>query len=589
MIQRKEWYDLMDNFSEFFEKFAKKEPKHRRVIGQSSTAVSIIISLVITLLIGGIYFYLELPAINLMNEELYITLIILSVIFTVCMTLFSHREPATGSTGKKVFKYVFRQPVAAVIIILSVLTLIIGSVIGVPLFRAKDYSNILSTTPGDFAEDVSEIDWNQIPLLDSDSANRLANRKLGELSELVSQFTVSTDSAQINYKNVPVRVTYLDYSDFFKWMNNQSEGIPAYITIDMRTQDVDVVRLEKPMKYSPSEYFGRDLMRHLRFSYPTYMFDDVNFEIDDEGTPYWVASVMTKTIGLFGGRDIKGAVLLNAITGESEYYATGEIPTWVDRVYNADLLIEQYDYTGLYKNGFINSLFNQTGCTATTEGYNYIALNDDVWMYTGITSVTSDEGNIGFILVNQRTKEAKYYTCAGAEEYSARDSAEGAVQQYGYVSTFPLLLNIADQPTYFMSLKDGAGLVKMYAMVNVQQYQIVATGYSLNECQEKYHKLLEDNGLANGEKDENEGTKKEKLTLTGTLVDLRQANIDGNTVYYLMLEGSDVYFTVSAKKSPDAPLLDVGDKVTVEYYEAEGKSIVAVEKMTFENVNPLAK
>jgi len=281
-------------------------------------------------------------------------------------------------------------------------------------------------------------------------------------------------------------------------------------------------------------------------------------------------------------------VLLNAVTGESKYYSVGDIPSWVDRVYNADLLISQYDYTGLYRNGFINSLFNQTGCTATTEGYNYVVLDDDVWMYTGITSVTSDEGNIGFILVNQRTKEAKYYSCAGAEEYSARDSAEGAVQQYGYVSTFPLLLNIADQPTYFMALKDSAGLVKMYAMVNVQQYQIVATGYSLSECQERYHALLADNGLAD-ESGEDEDEKKESVKLEGTLVDLRQANIDGNTVYYLLIEGSDVYFTVSAKEFSDAPLLDVGDKVTLEYYEAEGESIIKAVKMSFEKGNPLAR
>ena len=571
----------MDNFTDFFEKFSKKKGSSR-IFGKSSTAASVIISLVITLLFGGIYFYLELPAINLMNEELYICLILLSAIFIVCMSLLSNKAPVTGNSAKiKVLKYVFRQPVAAAIIILSILALIVGSLIGVPLFRAKDYSNILALNNGNFAEDVSEIDWDQIPLLDSDSANRLANRKLGELSELVSQFTVSTDSAQINYQNSPVRVTYLDYSDFFKWMNNQKSGIPAYITIDMRTQEVTVVRLENEMKYSPSEYFGRDLMRHLRFSYPTCMFNDVNFEIDDEGTPYWVASVMTKTIGLFGGRDIKGAVLLNAVTGESKYYSVGDIPTWVDRVYDSELLIEQYDYTGLYKNGFFNSLFNQTGCTATTEGYNYVVLDDDVWMYTGITSVTSDEGNIGFILVNQRTKEAKYYTCAGAEEYSARDSAEGAVQQYGYISTFPLLLNIGDQPTYFMALKDSAGLVKMYAMVNVQQYQIVATGYSLSECQEKYHELLESNGIVSDKKEDVPEEEENKLlSINGKLDDIRSAAIDGNTIYYLRVEGSTVYYTISAKDCPAAVLLNVGDDVTIEYYETEDTVMIKCEKVT---------
>lgn len=568
----------MNDFEKIFDMLKKKSaPRSRvRVIGQSSPVVTAIICLAVTLLVGAGYFYVALPAINLRNTELYVCLIGLAALYVVLMTIFGHSEPVYGSTKSKILRYTFRRPVAAVIIILSLTALIVGSLIGFPLFRAKEYSTILELKNGDFAADVNEIDWEQIPLLDSDSANRLANRKLGELSDLVSQFTVSEDSAQINYKNSPVRVTYLDYSGFFKWISNQSEGIPAYMSIDMRSQEVSVVRLEEGMKYSPSEYFSRDLMRHLRFSYPTFMFNDVNFEVDDEGTPYWIASVETKTIGLFDGTDITGAVILNAVTGESEYYKVGDIPAWVDRVYNSDLLIQQYDYTGLYTNGFFNSLFNQSGCTATTEGYNYVVLGDDVWMYTGITSVTSDEGNIGFILVNQRTKEAKYYSCAGAEEYSAMDSAEGAVQQYGYVSTFPLLLNVAEQPTYFMALKDGAGLVKMYAMVNVQQYQLVSTGYTLSECQENYMKLLEDNGLADTEPEVDDDQPAAELqTVTGTVTDIRQANIDGNTVYYLLIEGGEVYYTVSAKDYPEAPLLNVGDAVTVEFYPAEGALIKA--------------
>ena len=340
------------------------------------------------------------------------------------------------------------------------------------------------------------------------------------------------------------------------------------MTIDMRTQQVEVVRLEKGMKYSPSEYFGRNLERYLRFEYPTLIFDDVNFEIDDNGTPYWIASVVKKRIGLFGGHDIQGAVILNAITGESEYLDIKDIHTWVDRVYPADILISQYDYKGLYSNGYLNSLFEQSGCTATTEGYNYIALHDDVWMYTGITSVTSDEGNIGFILVNQRTKEAKYYTCAGAEEYSAMSSAEGAVQQYRYTSTFPLLLNVADQPTYFMSLKDSAELVKMYAMVNVKQYQIVATGYSLEECQENYINLLVSNKLIDGTENNNENSTKE--VDTGIVEEIRFANIDGNTLFYFKLEGRKKYYTVSAKDYPIAAILNVGDKIKVEYIPVEG-------------------
>ncbi|MCH4222649.1 MAG: hypothetical protein LKF62_04585, partial [Solobacterium sp.] len=302
--------------------------------------------------------------------------------------------------------------------------------------------------------------------------------------------------------------------------------------------------------------------------------------LDFGTTSYWVASVVEKKIGLFSGTDISGAVLVNAITGETQYYDTDSIPTWVDRVYSADLLVEQYNYYGSYHNGFWNSIFGQSDCTTTTTGYNFIAQDDDVWMYTGITSVTGDRGNIGFILVNQRTKEARYYSCAGAEEYSAMDSAKGAVQQYSYSATFPLLLNISDQPTYFMALKDDAGLVKMYAMVNVQQYQIVSTGYSVAECQQNYHSALLENNIISDEVDTVQDTSQD-ITITGVISEIRSASIDGNTVYYLKLQDDDTYYTISAKDDQNAVILNVGNTITFTC-SSEKNAMIAIKSMKIE-------
>ena len=246
--------------------------------------------------------------------------------------------------------------------------------------------------------------------------------------------------------------------------------------IDMATQDTSLVKLDEPIKYSESEYLNRNIYRHLRFHYPTYIFDSLSFEIDDEGTPYWICPVKKYNVGLFGGVTIGKVVICNAQTGEMEEYAIEDCPTWVDRVFSADLLIELYDYHGTLKNGFLNSIFGQKGCLKTTEGYNYLALEDDVWVYTGVTSVSSDQSNVGFVLMNQRTMECRYYAVSGAEEFSAMASAEGQVQNLGYRAAFPLLINVSGEPTYFMALKDDAGLVKKYAMVNVQEYQNVAIG-----------------------------------------------------------------------------------------------------------------
>ena len=530
-----------------------KPKKPRRTF---SRGASLLISLAVTLVFGFFYFYFKLPAINIHSGDFYVVIILLCAVYCVCVLLLEgFRADSVKGYGAQARK---KAAVPFYIVCLCIVVAVAGSLIGWKLFRARDYAQLLPIENGDFAADVAEISFDQIPMLDSASANVLANRKLGELSELVSQFEVYSDSFQINYQNRPVRVTYLNYGDFFKWWNNQKAGIPAYMVIDMVTQEVAVQRLEQGIRYSPSEYFFRDIDRYLRFKYPTKMFTDVNFEVNEEGEPYWVATVVTKKVGLFGGEDAIGAVLVNAVTGESTYYDVADVPQWEDRVYTAGPILQPYNYYGLYQGGFWNSLFGQSGCTEATSYYNYIAQDDDVWLYTGITSVTGDRGNIGFILVNQRTKEARYYPCAGAEESSAMASAMGAVQQYEYQATSPLLLNIGGQPTYFMALKDASQLVKMYAMVNVQQYNVVATGTSVSSCIESYEQLLAENGISiEG------GTAPATSEVSGVVEDIRSSVINGNSVYYIKLEGGDVYYTVSAADSPVAAILNVGDRVAL--------------------------
>jgi hypothetical protein len=437
----------------------------------------------------------------------------------------------------------------------------IGAISSWVVLRAPAYSELLKIDSGDFTAEIEEIRYDQIPMLDASSAAQLGSRKLGELADMVSQFEILSCYNQINYQGRPVRVTSLAYGDLIKWFTNRSAGLPAYMIIDMVTQEAEVVRLEDGMKYTTAEHFGRNLYRHIRFHYPTMMFDEPVFEIDENGTPYWVCARIVKTIGLFGGTDIKGAVLVNAITGESEYHE--QVPTWVDRLYSSDLIMEQYDFYGMYHNGFINSIFGQKDVTLTTDGYNYIAIDDDVYMYTGVTSVTSDQSNIGFILSNQRTKETNFYPCAGATEYSAMASAESQVQQMRYVATFPLLLNIADQPTYFMALKGADGLVKMYAMVNVQQYQIVETGDTLAECEANYRKTLANAGLI-GAGDAGVGGG-ELQSEHGIIAEIRSAVINGNTHYYVRMEHSKGYLDFNAADVPRAVLLNQGDSIWYDY------------------------
>ena len=408
--------------------------------------------------------------------------------------------------------------------------------------NAERFASVLTTTDGVFAEDIEEVDYSEVPVIDRDSAVLLGNRAMGSIPEYVSQFEIADTYSQINYQGRPVRVSPLVYADFFKWLANRDQGIPAYVLVDMVTQEAEVVRLESPIRYSDSEPLARNVDRYVQLSYPTYLFDQKSFELDESGTPWWVYPVQSKTIGLFGGTTIARVVLVNACTGETADYAVEECPTWVDRAYPSDLLIEQYNWSGAYSGGWLNSWLGQEGVVRTTPGtngqlgYNYLAQGEDIYLYTGVTSVTADDSSVGFILVNQRTGESHFYSVAGATEASAMASAEGQLQNLRYTATYPLLLNVAGQPTYFVSLKDDAGLVKMFAMVNIEQYQSVATGATVEECQEAYLALLAADGLlSEGEAAEASGT----VEVSGEVATIAQAVVDGNSHFYVTLAGDE--------------------------------------------------
>ena len=541
----------------------KRERKPRKSIGSKGGRIAV--NTLVTLLVGAVFFYVQMPAINLHAEEFYGFVLLLCVTYCIC-ALFTSGFQGTGAKGY--FTFVKKQCTVPFFVVAAlIVTALVGALTSWVVLRAKDYQALLPIESGSFASEIEEVSYDRIPMLDRDSAEKLGDRKLGELADMVSQFEVAENYTQINYHGRPVRVTPLRYGDIIKWFNNRSEGLPAYLIIDMVTQNVEVVRLDEGMKYTTAEHFSRNLYRHLRFAYPTYMFEEPVFEIDEDGTPYWVCAKKEKTIGLFGGTDNHGAVLVNAITGESEYYE--EPPAWVDHVYSAELIIEQYDYYGMYHNGFINSILGQRDVTVTTDGYNYIAEGDDVYLYTGVTSVGGDESNVGFLLSNQRTKETKYYPCAGATEYSAMDSAEGQVQNLRYTATFPLLLNVAEQPTYFMALKDASELVKMYAMVNVNQYQIVATGATVAECESNYRQMLRQSNLISDDQTGiDQPVETDRRSLEGVIAEIRSAVVDGNSIYFLRFTGeTDFTVRMSAADVPYAPLLNVGDRVCVWYYD----------------------
>lgn len=545
----------MKNLNDIFSTFIEGFSMHSNVVHESDR-YAFIKAFIITVIIALISEYALLIPLNPRSPQFILYFSFLLLIFNGVYFIFNRGF-------NKIMKY--SLILAGILIVL----IPVGTFISSPIFNAKSYQKqLVLDKNADFYEDNKTISYESIPVVDRESAIRLGDRKMGEMVDYVSQFEVDQSYEQINYKDNPYRVTPLEYSDLIKWFTNHGDGLPAYIRVNMVSQESEVVKLKEGMKYSKSDHFGRKIERHLRANYPSLMFDTLAFEINDDGIPYWIAPVYEYKIGLFGGKDIVGAVLVNAINGDHDYYDIKKVPEWVDRVYPSNLILTQLENYGKYANGYLNTLLSQKGVLQPTDGYNYIAINDDVYLYTGLTSVSKDASNVGFAMINLRTKDGKFYNISGAEEYSAMSSAEGEVQNLKYKATFPILINAGGHPTYFLSLKDDANLVKKYAFVSVENYQLVATGDSVAQAEQAYYALLESNG-----KKTNAGDFKTNK-LTGIISEINEAVVDGNSTYYFKIEGNDTIFIGDISLSDHFPLAKVGDNVTVEFVNSKDNSEV---------------
>lgn len=606
-------YDADEVINDFKSKF--KWPKKDEVdvvVKPDKLWLRLLLSALITVAGGGIIYYMLLPALNFHDVNMYVFIIVLIALF---MLVFALLCKANRKIERR--EYIRKKTKVPVIIAAAIaLVMAVGWLCGATLFRASSYSELMPVANGDFKGDFEEISVDSVPRVDESRALTLADQQLGSLSEYKSQYVVSNTTTMINYNNRPVRVAYLEYADVFKWFNNTKEGVPAYMIIDLVSQKVTVVNCVEQfgscIQYSPTELFNEKLIRHIRFQYPTELLDTPNFEIADDGHPYWITPVLDKTIGLFGGTDVKGAVITDALTGESVYYDIEKITSdeslqWIDVVYSANLLIEQYDYYGKFQNGFWNSIIFQNDVSQASQGNGFIAMDDDVWVYTGITSSESDASNFGFILCNQRTKETRYYEAGGAIETAAQQSAEDAVQNYQYAATFPILLDIEGQPTYFMSLYGTSNTVKGYSLVNLADKTIVGSGIvdemksdanALNAAVENYIQALKDKGIIGGnvnvdeylvedsdDKDSEQASDSQSSgdsseapaqggKISGEVTSVLTSVNNGNTYYYLEING--YYYYISVADCMDVLLVQAGDSVTVTVSgEADGVFVPA--------------
>ncbi len=558
---------------------------------------SFITTAVLTLIFGFVMNYLCLPAWNIHSKGLpvFLVFVLLFAFFMLALTGSKPMYKKNRKRGTVVFATSFDAKTAAatgagfVMIAIGVIAAlwILAGFFSSRLFHATAYSKILQVTDGDVTDIPSADKTDAIALMDTASATKLGDREIGSLSELVSQYEIySGDYTQVNIGNEPVKVAPLSYAGFFKWNNNKDKGIPGYVSVSPVNMDAEYISLKEGMVYVPSAYFSEDLERHIRFAYPTTIFGNVHFEVDEEGNPWYVASTYEYTIGLYGGKTVSGIILVNPMNGQMQKLPVSEVPAWVDVVYPGSLICSQYNDYAQLQRGYWNSVFGQNGCRKVTEytseddddedakpDYGYIAKDDDIWIYTGITSVNGDSSNIGFIVANERTGETKFIEASGADEFSAMNAAEGEVQEKRYQASFPSLITVGDVPTYIMVLKDKSGLVKMYACVNVSQYNIVATASNQDDCIAKYTALLQ--GKITAEQATGEGTP-DAVTEDTSVVDttnyesrtitvtkLQTMDVDGNTYLYIVDSEGNVY-KARYVDVEDMLFVNVGDEITIE-------------------------
>lgn len=546
-------------FMSKFKKWKKQKPE------KVSLTKGNIIAIVVFLILEAIFYYATFPSLNIHNGEFWGWILITLVALIICTMNFKIERKAgapfnQGPRANYISKYGF------IVVGVLIVVLIIGSIISSPLFMSSKYASLINIENGDFTTDIVESeDISNIALMDTDSARIIGDRAIGSLSDVVSQYEVSKDYSTIDYNGRPMKVASLNYAGFFKYFNNKSEGIPGYVLVDPVKNEAKYVKLEKSIKYSPSAYFNDNLQRHVQMAYPTSLFEGYYLELDNDGNPYYICPTLKANAGLFGAKDVKGVVICDPCTGDMEYYDVADVPSWVDRVYDGSLACQKFDWYGELSGGYINSVIGNKGCKKTTEDYGYKVMNGDVWVYTGVTSVNGDESNIGFVMINLRTGESKYYSIAGAEEFSAMSSAEGQVQHLGYKASFPSLINIKGIPTYIMVLKDNAGLVKMYALVNVEKYNIVATGTTQKDALSAYNKLLaENNILSSGEITDD--IPSEKITVK----DIKYILLDGETYVYITDSKNSVY-KQKFSENEELIFIQTGDIITVYYDTVDGE------------------
>ncbi len=485
--------------------------------------------------------------------------------------IFQENPNVIDITGHQKYDWLFKRYkllVAAGVTMLAVgmaNSLVLPLLTSTPLFFSQSYRSLLGEVKeSSFTADVEPINPAQIRIVDEETARKLADKKIGEVPALGSEVQLGEMVLQ-KVKGKLYYVAPLEHRGIFQWLSNHNRGSKGFVMVSATNpQDVHLVQSlngrDVYLKYQTQGFVLDYLPRYLYFhGIVNVGMADFSFEVDDDLNPYWVVTLYRNKVG-YSGPDAVGVVLVHAETGEISRYDLDNLPAWVDRVQPELFIYNQIKNWGEYINGYWNTIFAKTGTLKPTDNELHLIYgNDDrVYWYTGITSSGKDESTVGFLLVDSRTKEAKWYKVAGANETSARKSAEGQVQEKGYRAGYPVLYNISGVPTYIAPLKDKEGLLKAVAFVSVENYNLVGVGPDIESALRAYRQSLTSKGNMIVPQ-----SALSQLPVQGRISRITHVVKGGESYFYLMLEGDSRIFIGTAGISPKLPLAKPGDTVTL--------------------------
>lgn len=533
--------------------------------------------LIVLLLFGFLLIYNILPVLGFGFYGIaVIVLLLLSLSFFISLGL------TTDKSGKKIIIKSQPNKVIKILLLLVLIYLTIVPIVTSATFlHTSAYQKLIGEVKNGekISTHIEPISIDKLRVVDKPLAYLLGEKIIGSQPALGSQIELGEFSIQ-KVNNELYWVAPLLHSGFFKWLNNK-EGTPGYVMVSATNErDVKLVQNvnNQPIKikYQPNAFFQSDIHRHVYFNgFATKGLTDFTFEIDEAGKPFWVITTYDKKIG-FSGDDATGIVIVDAQTGAIQEYSIADAPAWVDRIQPTDLIETQLNDWGEYINGYWN--FSNTNKLQTTEGLTLVYGKDNKsYWYTGLTSVGSDESAVGFVLVDTRTKETTFYKQSGATEYAAQSSAEGKVQEKGYRASLPIPYNINNIPTYVMTLKDDGGLVKMYAMVAINDYTIVGVGNSMRETLTAYKSVYNSAGNKI-----NPTSSDAKRTLKSLITRIQSDVKNGNSFYYFTVKDYPNIFVGSSQVSNELPVTVVGDSVTISF-DIDTEEVIDV--TNFKNIN----